>query len=89
MSELSGMPDDDTDLKAVQVGPLLLTCPVCGKRFELADQGVIEVPRGGAGPETEYPPVARIRRCRCPSFTRDCVRESAQGCGTEGRDCGC
>jgi len=34
---------------------LLLTCPACGERFELADHGVIEVPRGGAGPETWVP----------------------------------
>jgi hypothetical protein len=63
MSELCGMPDDATHLKSVQVRPLLLTCPACGKRFELADQGVIEVPRGGGGPQ--YPPVARICRMWC------------------------
>jgi len=44
-------PDDGTRLKAVRRRPLLLTCPACEKRFELTDQGVIEVPGGGAGPE--------------------------------------
>jgi uncharacterized protein YbaR (Trm112 family) len=45
-------PEDRTHLKAVQVRPLLLACPACGKQFELTDQGVVEVPRGGARPET-------------------------------------
>ena len=36
-------------------------------------------------------PLRKIRSCgcRCPSFTRDCVGESAQRCGTVGRGCGC
>jgi hypothetical protein len=46
-------PDDDTRLKAVQRPlvpgqPLLLTCPGCGKRFRLADNGAIEVLPGDA-----------------------------------------
>jgi hypothetical protein len=44
-------PDDGSHLKALRRWPLLLTCPVCGKRFELTDQGVTEVPGTGAGPE--------------------------------------
>jgi hypothetical protein len=39
-------PGDGTHLKAVQVWPLLLACPSCGKQFELTDQGIIEVPPG-------------------------------------------
>jgi len=43
-------PDDGAHLKAVQLRPPppLLVCPTCGKRFELTDQGVVEVPRGRA-----------------------------------------
>lgn len=44
-------PDDGTHLKAVQRRPLLLTCPVCAKQFEFTDQGIVEVPAGGAGPQ--------------------------------------
>jgi hypothetical protein len=48
-------PNDGNHLKAdlswrVGVGPLIMGCPACGKRYTLSDAGVVEVePEDGSG----------------------------------------